>query len=244
MKKHMLSALFLGVCFVFTTAASAQSWWGGSGISGEGKVVTKNLDLDKFTGFELSISANVKLSKGSRQEVKVVGQQNIIDNIETDVRNGYWNISFDKNVRRYNELTIYITVPTVDKVALSGSGDIESDDVFSGLSDLQLSISGSGDIEMGAESQNMNCSISGSGDMEVRGSTNTLSVSISGSGDVSAYDLKAGDVSVSIAGSGDCNVHSTQALTVSIVGSGDVRYKGSPNVKSKVVGSGDVVAVN
>ena len=244
MKKHILSAFFLGLCLAFTTTTSAQSWWGGSGISGEGKVVTKNLDLDKFTGFGLSISADVKLIKGSSQQVKVVGQQNIIDNIETEVRNGFWDISFDKNVRRYNELTIYITVPTVDKVAISGSGDIESDDVFTGLSDLQLSISGSGDIQIGAAAQSMNCNISGSGDMDVRGSSSTLSVSISGSGDVSAYDLKAGNVSVSIAGSGDCNVHATQALTANIVGSGDVRYKGNPSVQSKVVGSGDVIARN
>jgi len=242
MKKQTLSILLL--CLAFITTSCAQDWWGGKGISGEGSVVTKNLDLDNFTGFELSISANVELTRGSTQAVKVVGQQNIIDNIETDVHNGFWNISFDQNVSRYDELKIYITLPTIDKAYISGSGNITSESTFTGLDELDLSISGSGDIEMGAEAQALSCSISGSGDIEVGGRSQTLDVSISGSGDVRANNLVAETVKIGIAGSGDCKVHATSSLKVDIVGSGDVYYKGSPNVNSKVVGSGDVIAAN
>lgn len=244
MKQGMLSTLVFLLCLSLSTAASAQKLWD-KGIKGEGPIVTKTLELDNFTGFELSLSANVELMKGSTQSVRVEGQQNIIDNIETDVQNGFWKIEFDKNVSNHKDLKIYITLPTVDKIQVSGSGDIIGKSKFTGLDKLRLAISGSGNIDIEAETKTLECKISGSGGIEVAGTSNTQEIAISGSGDVNSYNLITNSCTVKVSGSGDCKVHATESLEVNVVGSGDVYYKGKPNsVRSKVMGSGDVVAAN
>ena len=98
----------------------------GSGVKGNGEVVSKDLKLDKFTGIELSFSGDVIITQGATQKVRVEGQQNIIDLINTDVSGVNWKIGFVKNVNNHKNLTIYITIPTLTKIGISGSGSIKT----------------------------------------------------------------------------------------------------------------------
>ena len=224
MKKSSLffSVLFLSLAMSFSASAQWNSW--GKSIKGEGSRVTKTLDLDEFTGVNVSIGAEVHLRQGKKQKVEIKAQKNIIDLINRDVRGDNWSIRLEKgvNLRRHDGIDIYITMPMIEELGVSGAGSIEGETDFEGLGDLEVSISGSGDI-----------TLSGSGE--------DLEVSVAGSGDIDMADFKVDDCSVSIAGSGDCEVHVSKNLKVSIAGSGDVKYKGDPDkVKSSIAGSGDV----
>ena len=220
-----ISNLILTLLFLSASITVHAQWWGGGkSVSGEGPRVTKTIDLDDFTGIGLSLGADVHLEQGSKQKVTIKAQQNIIDLIQKEVRGGEWKIGFEKgiNLRRHDGIDIYITIPTVDKLAIAGSGSITGKNDFKNVKDLEVSIAGSGDVEL-----------SGSGD--------DLEISIAGSGNVELADFETNDCDVSIAGSGDCEIHVNGSLYVSIAGSGDVKYRGNPaKVKSKVAGSGDV----
>ena len=192
-------------------------------IKGEGPVVTKEIKLDKFDGIGLGLVATVHVYKGP-QKVTIEAQQNIIDNLNTDIgKNGTWGIGGkDKvNFKNYKDVVINITIPHVDELSIGGSGTIIAHDAFTGIDDLELNIGGSGKIEMA-------------------GSAKKVAISIAGSGTVQAKRLNAQDCEVSIAGSGDAYIDVDDQLEVSIAGSGDVRYSGSPRVKSSIAGSGRV----
>ena len=219
----------------------AQNWWK-DGIRGEGPTVTKTMQLDKFHAVSLGFSGNVYLKQGNTQSVEVEGEQNIIDNIKTSVRDGLWKINFDRPVRKHEPVNIYITIPKITKAHLSGSGDLVSKGTFTGLEDLELSISGSGDIKFAAEAGAISARISGSGDIDLSGQAKMVNLKVSGSGDIEAYDLKAQDCSVQISGSGNCQITAEEMLEVRVSGSGDVYYKGRPRINSKISGSGDLVS--
>lgn len=225
---------------LFAASATAQNW--GVGVRGSGPKTTKTLQLDKFDGISLAISGDVFLKQGSTQSVKIEAQQNIIDLLKTEVQDGTWKIGFTKNVSEHDGVKIWITVPSIDKVSVSGSGDVIGESSFNVSGELAVSISGSGSIKLDATSKSMDVAISGSGDMNLSGSTGDCSMRISGSGDISAFGLQADTCDVRISGSGDSSVNVNRTLNVSIAGSGDVYYKGSPSVKSKISGSGDVVS--
>lgn len=227
------------IVLLFATSACTQSWTG-SGITGEGPKVTKTLNIDNFSGLALAISADVHIKQGGSQSVKVEGQQNIIDNLKTEVKNGVWKVGFEKNVRKHDPVTIWVTVPSVNELSVSGSGSIIGDSKFTSLGDLNLAISGSGNIKFDADSKRLDVAISGSGNMNLAGSTGASNMRISGSGDINAFDLTASTCDVKISGSGDSSVNVSEKLDVAIAGSGDVFYKGRPSVRSKVSGSGSV----
>jgi len=219
------------------THAQSQHW---GSIKGEGKVVTQEIKLDPIHGINLSFDGDVTLIQGSTQKIIIEGQQNIIDNIKRDVHNGHWNIEFDKNVKDAEDVKIAITVPTLDEVGLCGSGSITSSNKFTGLNDLDISISGSGDVHFGYEGKKTELNLSGSGEATLEGTTTSLEINISGSGDVTAKDLVASDCDISISGSGDAAVNVNGDLKTAISGSGDVTYKGSASVNASISGSGTI----
>lgn len=231
--------VLLAATFSFLVFATAQDW-GWNGIKGEGPKVTKTLDVASFDGFTMAISGTVYVKQGSKQSVTIEAQQNIIDNIVTDVTDKQWKIKFEKNVRNYDGLKIYITIPTLTKAYVSGSGDIIGESKFTGLNNLITGISGSGNIRLDIEAKDVEGKISGSGSVKLTGSANTLNIGISGSGDFIADGLKSQNGIIKISGSGDCTVDASEALSVQVSGSGDVKYKGRPKVSAKVSGSGDV----
>ncbi|MBI1223673.1 MAG: hypothetical protein GC192_00425 [Bacteroidetes bacterium] len=240
MKSTLSSALTLFTVLFFSATACTQNWSSGNSVTGEGPQVTQTLDIAKFNGLSLGIAADVMIRQGSTQSVKIEAQQNIIDILKKEVKDGVWKIGFEKNVRNTKNIKIWVTVSDLRQLSVSGSGSIVGESSFTNLGELALSVSGSGNIKLDASSKNMSVNISGSGNMDLDGSTGNAEMKISGSGDINAFGLAARTCNVKISGSGDSSVNVSESLDVAIAGSGDVFYKGRPSVKSKVSGSGSV----
>lgn len=210
---------------------------------GEGDAVTESFSIDDFEGIELDIAADVYITQGDNFSIEVQGQQNILNELELEVKGDILDIDFDDCVRNYDDLMFWISMPELDFVRICGSGRIFSEN-FITANDIVLEISGSGDIDLGLSADDIETKISGSGKILLEGTANDLDAVISGSGDVRAFDLISEKVDCRISGSGDMEVHATDKLDVKITGSGDVYYKGNPEVNVDITGSGDVVNAN
>lgn len=216
----------------------------GRSINGEGETVKREISLSDLNAVGLGIAADVILTHGSPQKIVIEGQQNIIDNIRKEVKNGMWNIYYEQNVREAKDVRIYITLDDLRSVSVAGSGHIRGTNRFPGLDDIDLHVSGSGGITLEYEASSSDVALSGSGELDLSGKSKELSIAISGSGEVDATRLEATSCEVSISGSGDASVKASTSLEAAISGSGDVRYMGSPSVTSHVSGSGSVSKVN
>lgn len=236
--KTLYSILVLAL-LTFSFSIQAQSWAKGS-ITGEGDIVKEELDVSGFDGVSLGFNGNIILMQGSRHKVVVEAQKNIIDNIKTEVKNGTWKVNYEKNVRRAKPVNVYITMPSLRYAGLSGSGNLRSDGRFNNVGNLDVKLSGSGNLELNVDAGDIETSISGSGNINLSGNANSNEIRISGSGSVNAKEMSVGDCNVSISGSGNVKVDVKGKLEAHISGSGDVYYSGDPNVKSRISGSGDV----
>lgn len=215
MKTQRLISTFL-LLFGIISLATAQSK-----ISGKGPTVKKTVALSDIHSIGLGIAANIYLTQSNSQEVVIEGQQNIIENIKKEVKNGIWNIDFERKAYHYDELNIYISLKTIRSLAIGGAGNIKGQTAFNNLQDLEVSIGGAGDVELRGDAQN-------------------VAINIGGSGKVNMTDLRADHCTVSIAGNGDCRVDVGEKLDVSIAGMGKVRYSGTPKVSSSIAGMGNV----
>ncbi|UPL49309.1 head GIN domain-containing protein [Hymenobacter sublimis] len=198
-----------------------------------------------FSSVGLGGSMKVILRQGSPQKVEVTGDAEDLEHLETVVSNGRLRIGTKKEgyFSSYNykgNVTVYVTMPTIKALAVSGSGNIRAADPIK-ADNLDLAVSGSGGLQLSSvTASKISSSLSGSGTIEAAGVAPDHAISVSGSGGVKAGKLQSKTCSVSISGSGDCRVQATQTLSASIVGSGDVYVTGNPQVKSSVVGSGRV----
>ncbi len=206
-------------------------------------------ELEAFSEIALRVSANVYLEQGDKQHVEIVAKESTLEELITEVKDRKLIIRFPrknylwKNFD-YGKITIYITVPEIEALNVSGSGDIIAEDEINARI-LDLAVSGSGDIRLSElKSDRVKVTISGSGDIMIKGNgkdtATDFSATVSGSGNLKAIDFPAEDVVVKVSGSGNCAVYAKSNLTIKVVGSGDVTYKGNPLVDKTVVGSGSV----
>lgn len=213
------------------------------GFSIFAQVETQSRNVDAFSGIHQATSADVFITKGSTQSVKVKADSEKINDIITEVEDGVLIIKTKKNFRYIKTLEVYITMPSLDHLKNSGSGDFSIEGPMEG-NNVVFKINGSGDIDAELAVDNLQLSISGSGDVKFSGVRGDLAIQISGSGDVAGEALKLNDCQVMVYGSGDIKLKGkTAKLTSKQSGSGDFNGYGLTAVKvyARSNGSGDIV---
>ncbi|WP_394749721.1 head GIN domain-containing protein [Spongiimicrobium salis] len=240
----MKNLALLSFIVLFTASCTAQ--WGKK-IKGNGNVVTIERSVGDYNSVAVSGWFDVILVDGNEGELSLKGEENLLEHIKTEVKNGKLVIKVKKgvNLRPSSWKSgngIYITVPVeqIDGVSLSGSGDIVGKTMLKSDT-FKTAMSGSGDITLSVSAQSISASMSGSGDIRLDGKTTDFDVSISGSGDIKAYDLSADNVKASISGSADIKITANKSIKARVSGSGDIRYRGNPEkIDTKTSGSGDI----
>lgn len=203
-----------------------------------------------FTEISLRVGAKVHLEQGEKQNLEIVAKPSTLEQLITEVKDGKLIVRFPTKEVLWKtfqpgDIIIYITIPEINGLSVSGSGDIIAEDAIK-TKMLDLAVSGSGNIRLSELSaERVKTTTSGSGNIEIAGKTvaQDLSVVISGSGNLKGLNFSADDVSVKLSGSGCVDVEANKNLYVRIIGSGDVSYKGKPLVDSSITGSGKVKCI-
>lgn len=237
--KKLSTLLLVGV---ISLSCSAQ--WGKT-IKGNGNNITIERNTGDYDGVGVSGWFDVELVSGTEGEITLKGEENLLEYIITEVKNGKLIIKTEKgvNLKSSNWKTgILITVPveSISSVAMSGSGDIVGKTKIK-TDTFKTAMSGSGDITLDIDTNSISATMSGSGDISLRGNTTDFEATISGSGDIEAYNLEADNVEATVSGSADIQVTANKSITARVSGSGDISYRGNPEkVNTKTSGSGDI----
>lgn len=241
MKKLIFTITIL---FFSIHTAEAQWWTGSKKINGNGNMTTHNRSVSDYDQIALEGSMDVELVAGREGNVKVEAESNLLEYIHTEVSGGKLRIFVENgiNLNPSRNLEIKITVPfeSLNKVSLTGSGDIYTSNRIS-AGNFGVQLTGSGNIRLEVDAAEVNGTLTGSGDIRLRGKTRSFDCRVTGSGDFQAYELEAEVVNASVSGSGDVEVHPTQELKARITGSGDITYMGNPKKQDfRTAGSGAV----
>lgn len=215
--------LLLG-CFLFSIVGLASGCHVAfDSIQGSGIKVTDIRAVADFTKLSVSNSADVIVQIGDEQSVEVDIDDNLVDVITTEVSNGRLSISSNQSYSTNVGLQVRITVPRLEAVSISGSGDV----TVTGLSNDEFK-----------------ASITGSGDIKAAGTATAVEAKVTGSGTVDLAELHAETAEAKVTGSGDIYVCASKDVSARVTGSGDISYAGhsdlNPAVSSSVTGSGNV----
>lgn len=203
--------------------------FGFSGVAGSGRKITETRELAEFDSIRFKGNGRVYLSQGATQSVSITADDNIMDELKTDVRDGVLTISAAKWVLDKDSVRYDIVVTDIREISVSGMGELKSKDTIL-AEELDLRFSGVGDLSISLEADILNTKISGAGDLKLDGKVRHHEIEISGVGELDAYDLITESATLDISGAGDCKIHVTEELTVDISGAGDVKYKGDPRI--------------
>ncbi len=240
MKSNYLKlSLSLFVVVLFLSNVNAQKY---GKVKGDGNVISDSREVGSFEHIGVSGSFDVDLVKGKEGKIEIKIEKNLIPYLITEVKNGELKIKWKNGTSIHTKKGVHLTVyfKNINGVALSGSGDIVSKDLMK-ADDFDVRVSGSGDISLHLEVNNLNAKVSGSGDLDFKGSASTFEASVAGSGEIEAFGLQTNTADLKISGSGGMTLSVKNELYARVSGSGHISYKGNPSKEDiKVSGSGNV----
>ena len=233
---YSLSALILFI----SLSACAQNK-----RKGNGSLVTKERSIEHFDALKVSGSFNVEMTSNRKNQLSIYTDENLIEDIITEVKDGTLIIRTKKNsyFKTSNWKSIKIKIPLValKSAKLSGSGKIHSQEIVQS-NHIKTSLSGSGKIVLTIATQKLSSQLSGSGKIQLKGKAQAVAAKLSGSGSIRLQEVKAKDAEATLAGSGSIYLSCSNDLDATVAGSGRIRYFGEPagKIHTKVAGSGSI----
>jgi hypothetical protein len=210
---------------------------------GSGNVIIQTRDVAAFHAIKVDYPAQVIVTQGSSASVKVEAEDNLLTGLQTLVRNGTLEISYNtENGKRVNPtkpVILTIVVKELNEISLDSASELKLTGVESDK--LRISVSGAGNLELkGINIGGLSADLSGASRMVASGTANDFNLSISGFGSFDGQDLHSKTASVEMSGTGRAIIWVDDELDAQISGAGSINYYGSPLVTRHVSGLGSV----
>ena len=248
MKKLLLflAAATMAVSCIINIGGGSAVWVGE--CTEEGIDHTEVREVGHFRAVASSLPANVYYVQADKQEVRVETTEELASKVQTTVEDGILSLKLEPG--RYPKLILRVVVssPDIEKLSVSGSGNLFQEGPLHASGALALKVSGSGDMVTGEiDSQDFTAQCSGSGSIRVGAlACDDFGGKISGSGTITMGRISCDDFEMGVSGSGDFLVDvltSTGGASVRVSGSGNVRLKEATvdgNMDLKTGGSGNI----
>ncbi|NJK63017.1 MAG: DUF2807 domain-containing protein [Synechococcaceae cyanobacterium SM2_3_1] len=190
-------------------------------VRGSGQVKQEARSVSSFRGIRLTGIGQVSVRQTGQESLSVEAEDNILPLLQTKVVNEILILDVRNNttIQPTAPIRYDIEVKQLDQLQLSGAGSMEVLD----LSTPALSVS-----------------ISGTGELTLAGEAEELEVGVSGTGELEAQNLITQRAEVNSRGVGEAIIHTQEDLKVNISGVGSVRYLGTPRIQQSISGLGTI----
>ncbi len=168
----MISAVLIGATAITLTAGES------------GELNSTSYDPGKFYGLIVNSSANIILTQGEHNSIRLEGDKRQLKDIKTDVENGALIITGGNDY----PVNIYISAEELNLIEINGSSRVfTSGSINSDI--LLLKVNGSGSMKVDVRALTLGMIVNGSGKIIVSGSSGDSYVRIFGTGNIYADKL-------------------------------------------------------
>src|ERR1043165_524642 len=119
---QLAAVVVLAATGVVLLARHDTTTTGFNGVRGSGRAATPTRPLAPFTRVELAGANRVTVHVGGRQALTVRGDDNLLELVTTEVAGGTLTIGNRESFSTRAPMSVDVTVPALDTVALAGSG--------------------------------------------------------------------------------------------------------------------------
>lgn len=200
------------------------------------------LDTLPFDRIRLESSSDIRIIQSDNFRVVVRGRERDVNDV--DVRVVGDQLTIEEHGNHPDGFLIQVYVPEISRLECLGSSLIYGESNFTQNRNLDITLSGSGELDFAVFTDDLDLELTGSGYVYLEGEVQTLDADITGSGWLRSFTLESELTDVRIDGSGSAEVNVSDDLDVFIHGSGNVYYKGHPSINAEITGSGSVIDAN
>ncbi|WP_276167290.1 head GIN domain-containing protein [Zobellia alginiliquefaciens] len=211
----------------------------GTGEKGNGTVVTDTREVtDQFTEVSASEGLSVYVTQSNEFNIKVEADENIIDLIATDIKNGKLRIHATKNIGNATK-KIFVSLPVISDLSASSGSQLKVENTIE--SDY-LELDGSSGAQIYAEvvANAIEIDASSGAHLTISGKTNRADVGASSGGNINAKNLSTKTCTADASSGGNVKIEVSETLVADASSGGHVAYSGAAEVQTKKSVSGKV----
>ncbi len=227
----VLMALFLSSC------AFDMSW--GEGKRGNGVVEEEQREItEDFTVITAAEGLDVYVTQDRDFEILVEADENIIDLIGTDIKNGRLKIHAIENIGRATK-KVYVTLPEITSLRTSSGADLITREVIS-ADKISLDASSGSDLRVQLSADEVNADTSSGATIRISGEANILYADASSGSDIKAGEFEVKTCEADASSGADIRVNVSEKLIADASSGADIKYTGKAQVKKSKSVSGSV----
>ena len=211
----------------------------GTGIKGNGDVVTENREItEEFTEVTASEGLHVYVTQADNFEITVEADENIIDLVGTDIKNGKLKIHAIENIGRATK-KVFVTMPNIDALSGSSGSHLTTENEIKS-ENLEIDGSSGSNITIKLIANKVNVEASSGANLDLSGEAETAYIDASSGGNIGAKNLFVKECDAEASSGGNINVQVSGQLTADASSGGNISYTGEASVNKKKSVSGSV----
>ncbi len=216
----------------------------GTGVQGDGLLVNEERPVADFVALQVEdgIEARVVVEPSAARGVRVVGDENLVTRLRTEVEGGrklrvYFPAPEVSTWFSDHTPRVEVTMPTLEAVSISGGGHADVAGMLT--APFSLDTSGGATVVMrGLATESLSLEVSGGGEVTLEGSATRVTIDLSGGSELKARWLSVRDATLHSSGGGSTWMQVSEALSVSASGGSQVRILGRPWLRSQELSGG------
>ncbi len=212
-------------------------------IESSGNDVTKEFSVGSFDKIKVFKGLNLIIAQGTTQKIKVQTGENLIDNIEVKIEDGFLILKDNSScnwVREYGQTKIFVTTPILTEIICKTEKTISSNGILTfpilrlNATDLTDGAS-TGDFNLQIDNNQLVIETNNVANFYISGKTKDFQASFyEGNGRIEAANFFADYITVYHRGSNDMVLNPQIKMTGKMVSTGNIICK-NPNVINEVV---------
>lgn len=211
----------------------------GAGKKGNGEIVEETRKVtEDFTVVSASEGLDVFVTQDQEFKISVEADENIIDLIGTDIKDGRLRIHTIENIGRATK-KVYVSLPEITALESSSGADLIAQNVIN-TDKIELDASSGSDLHVELVASEVSADASSGADIKVSGSTDLLYADASSGADIRARELLSKKCTADASSGADISVNVSESLVADASSGADISYTGEASVQTKKSVSGSV----
>lgn len=211
----------------------------GTGKKGSGNIVTDSRKItEDFTKVSAGEGLMVYVTQADEFSIKVEADDNVIDLITTNIKDGKLRIRTSKNIGNATK-NIFVSLPKVSALASSSGAHLETKNTIK-ASELEVDGSSGAILEIEVVSNEIDIDASSGANLRISGTADEALIDVSSGGNINAKNLQTQNCNADASSGGNIKVMVSRSLIADASSGGNISYSGDPTVETKKSVSGSV----
>ena len=203
-------------------------------------------NVKNFHAIKVSTGIDLYITMGDEESVRLEADDDIIDNIKTEVKDGTLHIYMKQKNSWFNwgfskPRKVYVKVKELDRIDASSGSDVKSENTLKGER-MEIEASSGSDVDLDLYYKTVSLSSSSGSDARLTGKAKTLIAEASSGSDINTRELKAAICKLKASSGSDISASVSDELYAKASSGADIRYFGNPSIKDTNESSGGDVS--